>query len=220
MTKQKFVFIYGLIDPRTDLVRYVGKANVPQKRLAQHTSKARNGERSYKAHWIRELISLNLLPTFLILEKCAYEGWQAREIFWIARFKSNKLTNATTGGEGGFILPPEIETKRVESLKRYFRENGSHSIGFKHTDETRQKMAAAKLGKRFVRGPEALENLRRGQAKRRGEVRTEEQRQKIRESLRGFKHTDETKAKMAARMTKYWAEKRLLKMQKQEKRLP
>lgn len=48
------VFIYGLIDPITNQLRYVGKSINPKVRLRNHISE-RNLHDSYKDRWIKKL---------------------------------------------------------------------------------------------------------------------------------------------------------------------
>lgn len=57
------VFIYGLIDPRDGVVRYVGKSARPEARLVHHRC---SGATSVRA-WFAELLALGLTPTLTIL---------------------------------------------------------------------------------------------------------------------------------------------------------
>ena len=122
-------YIYGLADPETGLVRYVGKSvNLPS-RYAEHL---RAGDRSYRANWIRSLDKRGLVPSLVIID-VVEEGadWQERERYWIAFYRAagNKLTNGTSGGEG--LKDPTLETLR--------RLSESHK-GKVHSEEQRKKM--------------------------------------------------------------------------------
>jgi hypothetical protein len=56
------VTIYGLYDPRTNALRYVGQTVQPlPKRLSLHVTKARS-PRYLKDQWIRDLMEMGLLP--------------------------------------------------------------------------------------------------------------------------------------------------------------
>ena len=54
-------FIYGLVDPRTDEIRYIGKANDIRQRLKNHLNPARYRP-THKFNWIRKLRRLNMKP--------------------------------------------------------------------------------------------------------------------------------------------------------------
>lgn len=94
------VYIYALVDPRTEEIRYIGKSNDPNRRYLQHISCI--GEKNpHKTNWIRLLIGENLLPALMLLEKCHHSVWKERERFWIKRFKDSgsDLLNMTDGGD-------------------------------------------------------------------------------------------------------------------------
>ena len=57
-------FIYGLTDPRTGEVRYVGKADHPERRVGEHL-KAKDP--CHRVHWLQELKCIHLL-TGLVTE--------------------------------------------------------------------------------------------------------------------------------------------------------
>jgi len=62
--------IYGLIDPRYGLIRYVGQTtNTLEERFKGHLKEAkRSSQKTYhKLAWIRKLLSLNLKPRSIIL---------------------------------------------------------------------------------------------------------------------------------------------------------
>lgn len=133
-------YIYGLTDPRTMEVRYVGKSNNPKARLAIHllgTTIERYADNPHKTNWLKSLRSLDLDPILAILEIVPIEKWQEREIWWIAELRSrgSKLTNATYGGEGG---TPSEETRRRLSIA---------GTGKKHSPETKSKMSESAKGR-------------------------------------------------------------------------
>lgn len=113
-------YIYALADPRTGIVRYVGKTNDPQFRLEGHLRDKRNCAR---VKWLRELVSLGLQPQMIILEIIHPPlSWQDAEIWWIAtgRERGWDLTNVSDGGEGpgpkGRNLPPP-QRRRMSQVK-------------------------------------------------------------------------------------------------------
>lgn len=92
------VYIYGLVDPRDNRVRYIGKSIEPSKRLVSHlTDKTSN---PFKAAWIDELKIKGLKPTIKIIDKCEEYSWCARERFWIAEYRKLEpdLLNISDGG--------------------------------------------------------------------------------------------------------------------------
>jgi hypothetical protein len=111
-------FIYGLVDPETRTIRYVGKSNDPYYRLrakSGHVEDARRGFTYHKSNWIRSLLSKGLVPEVIILEPCLKTEWSEREKCWIKtlREKGFPLTNIHDGGD----QPSPVATETL-------RENG------------------------------------------------------------------------------------------------
>ncbi len=95
--------IYGLVDPTTGLIKYVGKCITPlNRRLQNHEYRARSGrDQSRKGVWIRSLHRRGLRPTILLLEETA-ERWQDAERRWISELRRAGLAlfNVHQGGNG------------------------------------------------------------------------------------------------------------------------
>lgn len=91
--------IYGLVDPVTNEIRYVGKANCPTSRLKGHLSQAKRRGKTAKEKWLN---SLNKLPQIVILGYCSDSQWPELEIRWIELCgdMNASLTNIGKGGEG------------------------------------------------------------------------------------------------------------------------
>lgn len=92
-------FIYSLVDPITNQIRYVGKTVNLEQRLYNHINHAKTMK--YKRHvyyWINSLLKQGKLPIMNVLEECKTD-WQEREQYWIEQHKEN-LCNHTLGGEG------------------------------------------------------------------------------------------------------------------------
>lgn len=94
-------YIYGLVDPSDNRIRYIGKSNNPQKRLYEHHQIKRLKTHTHKNNWIKSLLKLNLKCKIVVLEECDESNWQEREKFYIKKYK-NQLTNTTDGGQGEF----------------------------------------------------------------------------------------------------------------------
>lgn len=90
--------IYVLRDPRTGVVRYVGKADDPGVRLRGHL---RYPDGRAKAAWVAELAAVGMAPVMQVVER-AVTDWEQRERRWIKRLRDRgiPLTNATRGGSG------------------------------------------------------------------------------------------------------------------------
>ena len=98
--------IYGLLDPRTGLIRYIGVTSNPEKRMGQHIKERhRKGHGKQKGAWIEELIQENFCPIFVFLDAVHHTVALERELFWIKHFehfgpllnshKKKKLHSAT-----------------------------------------------------------------------------------------------------------------------------
>lgn len=94
------VYIYGLREPDTQLIRYIGKTNDPHRRWLNHLCEK---SKTHRANWIRSLERRGLRPEIVVIEEVhGAWPWQESEKFWIAYAKSNgwPLVNMTAGGDG------------------------------------------------------------------------------------------------------------------------
>ena len=96
--------IYGLFDPRTNKVRYVGKTkNKLSRRLREHIRRANTGKMRDKGkqNWLLELERLNLSPVIQSLEICRSDNWRERETFWCSQFEDLLNCQKPGGGSDG-----------------------------------------------------------------------------------------------------------------------
>ena len=95
--------IYGLVDPRTLLVRYVGKSTHGMTRPREHRRPSRLRDGGRRANWIKSLLALGLNYEITVLEEAASkEALYAAERWWVSYGRACEwpLTNLTDGGEG------------------------------------------------------------------------------------------------------------------------
>lgn len=195
-------FIYALVDPRTQQIRYVGKANDPQHRLRDHLREKR---KSYKNSWIKELRDNGLVPELQIVEEVPVTNWMERERYWIAYYRDlgMALVNGTDGGDGvhGMQHTPEARAKISAAGMGNQHSKGRHPTpeetakrrsslkGHVVTPETREKIRASKLG--VPRNPASVEKMRQSLLGRKLPESTVEK-------MRGRKQSPETLAKRSA----------------------
>ena len=117
-------FVYALIDPKDESVRYVGQTIQPVSgRLSQHTHNSNNPNRSeykiYTGCWIRSLLKEGRSPEIRVLTELPNtDELDACEIYWISYFRGIgcKLTNIEEGG--GHSAVSEGTKKRISATRR------------------------------------------------------------------------------------------------------
>lgn len=102
------VEIYGLIDPRSGLIRYIGKANNSISRLKSHIRDSRTRNTPVYA-WIRKLASLGFEPDIIVLSACRESEWEYEERRLIAsgRRWGIGLLNLADGGDQPRCTPEQ-----------------------------------------------------------------------------------------------------------------
>lgn len=165
-------YIYALIDPRNECVRYIGKTNNPKYREYQHLHRVDGCH--HKVNWIKSLLKENLKPEFFILDLVDDSEWQFWEGHYIHLYKSFGfyLTNASNGGESpvyGYKHSDEAKMK----LSNFFK-------GRKLTDEHKKKISESGKGKQIgkILSEETIEKIKIARSK---QIITEEQKQRKRE---------------------------------------
>lgn len=187
-------FIYILRDPRSDEIRYVGKADNLDVRLSQHLSGARKGKRKNKRNaWIRSVLEEGVEPVIEKIDEVNEEEWQAIEAAYIQFYLSegNRLVNGTMGGDG--MSNPSLETRRKMSQSQKGRtpwNKGKHFPGSKHLAR--------------------LHDLAKGRTPwNKGISPSVEQRRKISEKLAGRKESPEVIERKRISQLKRWEKTRL-----------
>ena len=199
-------YIYSLIDPRTNKVRYVGKSNNPQQRLIDHFY---DDSKTKKCSWILKLKSLGLKPILKILEEVPENNWEAREVYWISFFRRTvgpDLTNLCNGGEG-VTFTDEVRKKISAAVKgKPSWAKGKHLteehkaklaqslIGIKHSKERCLKNSLSQLGKKGE--PHTASTKKKISEKNKGRHIPEEVRENLRMINKGKTLSEETKRKI------------------------
>lgn len=135
------VSIYGLVDPRSNELRYVGKTSSdPLARVRTHLCRTSLKPKRHISRWLTGLLADGHKPEVFVIELVDEAEWQDAERFWIAYFRSlgARLVNITDGGEGvsGYRFSPE---RREEMRLRY--------TGRVFDEEWRRRISEAKKGK-------------------------------------------------------------------------
>lgn len=99
--EERVYYLYSLICPIENIVRYIGITHDPKKRLSQHVSK-KDVSNPHKLNWISCLREQKLKPTMEVLY-CTkdFDDIAEKEIWFISEYRAlveDKLTNVSLGG--------------------------------------------------------------------------------------------------------------------------
>jgi hypothetical protein len=137
--------IYGLIDPDTMELRYVGQTQMPwPKRLACHIRAAKKGQ-TYVHNWINSCVTAPLLIT---LERDPMDLDEA-ERRWIKEMLAQgaRLINISSGGAG--ITAAVRISQRIAHLGKTVSCPPPSWLGRHHTLESCMAISKARMGMRF-----------------------------------------------------------------------
>lgn len=118
MSKQ--AYIYGLVDPRTNEIMYIGMSTNPTQRYRAHCAKPKGGD-TQKNRWIDELKLVGMKPRMQILEECSFEERFIKEIECaINHIMSGRALCQYTGNLVQWLKEngEEVPTTIVETPKR------------------------------------------------------------------------------------------------------
>lgn len=153
---ERFI-IYGLFDPRSHELRYIGKSTKGLRRAREHTANwalQSDGE-THKVRWLRSLLVLGLTPEIRVLEAVPDGiGLDKAEQNWISEYlPSSRLTNLTRGGDGlsGHIRSQQTkELDRAAGRKRWenpeYRQKVLEKRFSRWTPEVRQRASTIQVG--------------------------------------------------------------------------
>jgi len=184
-------FIYILIDPVSNQIRYVGKANKPKERYRNHKNPSRD-KNTHKRRWINSLKKLNLNPELEIIDEIDIKDWKYWEKFWISYYKylGCSLINHTTGGDG---LSFGNQTSFVKNKKPW-------NLGIPVTEETKLKIRKALTGKK--QSEETKEKRRKSLIGKNTGNKSEEALEKIRPTMFKKGHTPSHKGRTGGKSKK------------------
>ena len=115
--KTDIAYIYALLDPRDNEVRYIGKTINPTKRLSEHLADSKR-EYNYRSMWIKSLVRENLKPLIKFLKICPLSDFVKYETEYIKLYKNDKLTNSDETGQGTVGRRQEIIDKVSKRMGR------------------------------------------------------------------------------------------------------
>ena len=111
------VELYGLFDPDSHELRYVGKATNSSERFKRHLCEA-NSENRPVNRWVRKLLKHGKVPILGILEVVPERDWKEAEIRLIALHrKTSSLLNLADGGDQPTQTPKQ-RLKAAEAANR------------------------------------------------------------------------------------------------------
>ena len=129
--------IYGLVDPITGQLRYIGRSSSWMARPRAHSNPSKCSNSTHNSRWVRGLLEKNLRPNIVVIQ--AFDDssiLNQAEIHWIAYFRAMgcPLTNLTDGGFG---------TNGYKQSSEHISKRSWGHIGKRRSDESRARMSAA-----------------------------------------------------------------------------
>jgi hypothetical protein len=144
-------YIYGLVDPRTGRLRYVGQTTRSlDRRLSEHVADRNLKSKTRKNSWIKALKHLGLIPNIVAMEYVPVHELDQAERVHISYYRDligSRLTNDTDGGTGG-AMPPEAVARAAAKMR-----------GRKHPVDVKRRMSDS-ARRRFEEDPSLREVYR------------------------------------------------------------
>jgi len=110
--------VYGIIDPRTDALFYIGQTRSFARRKAEHLE----GTDQISGLVIRQIVEAGFLPHFVVLERHTNEETALRaEIFWIETLLGRGIDLVNSQAFDGFLdrqSKRQTETQKLAKMQR------------------------------------------------------------------------------------------------------
>lgn len=142
MNSTEIAYIYGLVDPRNNKIRYIGKTINPKSRMYSHFNEIKYYN-TYKSRWIKKILSLKLKPIMKILKICPLEDFEKYEAEYIKIYKLNNLVNSDEAGQGNIGRRKEIIEKSIEKISKIVYQydiNGNYIKKYKSVREASRNL--------------------------------------------------------------------------------
>lgn len=191
------VYIYGLYDPFTDELRYIGKTKMTlARRIWHHIKEAKTSRKNtYKLNWIRSILDKGNEPIIFVLRETNEESWRKDETECISEaLKSGiNLTNLTAGGDGLVDYHHSKETK--QKISEHNKKSGKVPPNWKGRKQSSEHIAkrveARKNNKTYDHSEETKEKISQS---RKGKALGNQ-------NSVGYKHTDQWKIEQSERLS-------------------
>jgi hypothetical protein len=142
----EIAYIYGLVDPRNNKIRYIGKTIDPKNRLSGHITESKDiSVINYRIKWIRKLISLDIKPKIVYLKVCSILEFVKYETEYIKIYSNNRLTNSDETGQGNTNRKREVLERQSENSGREVYQYDLNGIFLKKFRSTRTAAYELKL---------------------------------------------------------------------------
>ncbi len=190
------IYIYGLYDPFTHQLRYIGKTKMSlARRLWHHIKEAKTSKKNtHKLNWIRNILDKEGKPIVFVLRETSKESWRKDESECISEaLKSGaNLTNLTAGGDG--LVDYHHSEKTKKKISDHNKKTGRIPPNWKGRKQSpehiRKRVEARKKNNNYAHSDESKENISKGRkGKNMGNTHT-----------LGYKHTDEWKKEASDRL--------------------
>ena len=156
--------IYAYFDKKDNSVVYVGKDSSIEKNK-------RHREHMYKSNYNKQAINRILQSN--------PNRYTYQVLVWNVKDQDT-------------LTALEIQNIRQLKPKFNFTDGGDGISGFRHSDETKEKISKSKIG--FKHSEETKKKISKGNI---GNIHSKETKQKMSKSHQGFRHTEETKRKLS-----------------------
>lgn len=146
-------FIYCLIDPRDDHVRYVGKADNVVSRYRQHCKPRSN---TPVCNWIKSLAKSGEIPIVATLCRVASERWPEAESLFIEKYRreTEGLLNVSDGGTAP-TNPHQAKGRKGELSRLKWKL--STSLKDKYLSDEAKERIRAKMRYMYRKHPDLFE---------------------------------------------------------------